>query len=199
MAVFAADTFTASDGTLLTSHTSNSGHTWVNAPSETATGAIVGYAVWDGGNNGVVYLDAVPASADYVVSCYGQVSSGNLGGPAGRISTSAQTFVAVKWNAVDNEWLLFEIVAGVFNPLGTSSGSNPATGLRSLALTFSGSDVTFTASGGASIGPVATAVSGAGRPGLNLDGNTSTAALSAFGATQADAAVSIAAYLSANQ
>ncbi len=197
MATFAYDTFTASDGTLLTSHVSNSGHNWFNAPSETATGAIVGIGAWDGGNNGVMYLDAAPASADYTVACYGQINSGNLGGPAGRISTAAQTFVASKWNSDDNEWLLFEIVAGVFTPLATVSGNAP-TVTRSLSLVFSGSDVTFTAGSGTT-GPIATSVSGAGRPGMNLDGNSSTSVLSNFSAIQADTSVPIAAYLSANQ
>ncbi len=183
MATFGSDTFTGTNGTLLTAHTSDSGHSWVVAPSETATGTLNSGTVWDGTNNGIMYLDVAPATADYSVSCtVATASSAVTGGPAGRISTSVQTFVFVMWNGSD--WVLGQIIAGSFSSLATYTGDDPSTP-RTVKLEFSGSNARVLIGGVERIAATAVGTSSAGRPGINLDGNANTSYLDNFIADQA--------------
>ncbi len=181
MATFGSDTFTGTNGTLLTAHASDSGHSWVVPPGQTTTGTLESGAVWDGGNNGIVYLDIAPASADYSVQTDCYAPSGILGGPAVRVATGANTCVSSEWNGTD--WVLFELVAGVFTSLGTYTGDAPST-LRTVTIEGSGTQVRLLIGGVERIAPVTTGVVAAGRPGMNLNGNTSANYLDNFVADQ---------------
>ena len=65
---FCNDNFTGADGTNLTAHTSDSGHTWTNTASFGGTILLDGSGGVFSSNAGEAYLiNATPASADYDV------------------------------------------------------------------------------------------------------------------------------------
>lgn len=174
---FANDTFTGSDGTLLTAHTSDSGHSWTLGTGSTGNGALSLNQLKDNAGNGpVLYSSAVPASADYDVEA--QVTgTSDVCGPAGRISTSANTLYFVIWVNGSSQWRLRKRVAGVESTVtsGTFSGADPDGVTRTVKLYMRGTTlrVYFDGSGTPSIDTTDSAISDAGRPGVAMSGRTS--------------------------
>lgn len=128
MTDFAEDTFTDSDGTLLTSHVGELGATWTVQPSVFTGSAQISNAnrlrPTAGADLRRFYSSGVPPAADYEVSANIVWLSGAVGfgymGVCGRMSTSADTSYTVRWAASLTAWQLFKMVAGTQTQLGSN-------------------------------------------------------------------------------
>lgn len=116
MPTFVSDTFTAANGTNITARTGEVGATW--------TAGFVAGAFLIQGNRaypsvaGSVYASGTPATAEYTVECdYTIVSATGSSGPAGRISTSANTYYYTYYDNAAGHWLLVKIVSGTITTL----------------------------------------------------------------------------------
>lgn len=118
MATFVSDTFTAANGTNITSRSGEVGATWTsNAPSA-GTFLIQSNRAYPSvvGN---VYASGTPATAEYTVECdYYIASATGSSGPAGRIAPGANTYYYAYHNSPTNEWLLVKNVTGTLTTLG---------------------------------------------------------------------------------
>jgi hypothetical protein len=125
-AQFLNDTFTEGGAnTVLSSHTPETGSTWVehgsyadNCTIDAGNDLIFGAA---GGDFCLYYNDASPASADYSVEGYVFVSAngGTYPGVAGRVATAANTMYRVYYDGADGRWELYKVVAGSSTSIGT--------------------------------------------------------------------------------
>lgn len=117
MATFVSDTFTAANGTNITSRTGAVGATWTSG-SPAATFLIQSNRAYPtvAGN---VYASGVPATAEYTVQCDYYIASGTgSSGPAGRINPGANTYYYTYYDHTASQWLLVRIVTGTLTTLG---------------------------------------------------------------------------------
>lgn len=110
------DTFTDTAGTLLQSHTGETGATWIKHPNFATGSAVIGDSgtrVRGNANASTIYYaSGVPGSADYDVEADLYVASlAHLGGIMGRLSTSASTYYLLDYEN-GSSWLLYSVVAG---------------------------------------------------------------------------------------
>jgi hypothetical protein len=130
-AQFVSDAFTETGGSpvILSSHTPDTGSTWVEHGSYTgdltvehANDRLVGGGV----ALGLYYNDAAPASADYTVQVdVIVINNGVAGYPgvAGRVNTGADTMYRAIYDQVAGNWVLDKQVAGANTVLGTFAQS----------------------------------------------------------------------------
>jgi len=115
MSQFCQDSFTDAAGTLLESHTGETGATWTkNSAFSTGSAAITAAGRLRGNAaNGVYYESGVPASADYDVEADFYVAS-NAGGAGiiGRSSTTAATYYYLDYIQSTGNWSLASLVNG---------------------------------------------------------------------------------------
>lgn len=139
MAVFVSDSFTDTAGTVLDSHTGETGASWTEHPSFSDGESVIS----DGnrlrpnvlGTNGPgYYASGVPDSAEYDVEADYRVVTVVAGSVqiAGRLSTSAQTEYLARYG--DGEWQLFKAVSGSFTLLGSFSQTISAGNTYNLKL-----------------------------------------------------------------
>jgi len=138
---FLTDSFTASDGTALESHTPDVGSTWTTQ-NDTGILHITTDQLWNSfGASDVGLNPATPASADYDVECIigaPNAGCGWFGGVAGRMVGFGQWYGA-GWDSSSSLWTLYLANSGL-GTLGTS-GSSPLTTTRDLLLHMSGSTI----------------------------------------------------------
>lgn len=116
MATFVSDTFTAANGTNVTSRSGAIGANWT-------TGSPAGTFLIQANHAyptvvGNIYASGVPASAEYTIECdYKIVSATGSSGPAGRISPGANTYYYTYYDHPSSQWLLLRNVSGVIDTL----------------------------------------------------------------------------------
>lgn len=116
MATFVSDTFTASNGTNVTSRSGEIGATW-SSGSPAGTFLIQNNRAYATGV-GNIYASGTPATAEYTVECdYYIASATGSGGPAGRIVPGANTYYYVYYDSAAGHWLLVRIVSGSITTL----------------------------------------------------------------------------------
>lgn len=175
---YANDTFTGTNGTLLSAHTSDSGHTWTKSGGgsniDIQTNEIRAAA---GNQFGMYYISATSTSADYSVQAtirepggYGNISPGI----AGRISTSATTGYYVAWGQTYGRWDLFsvtdEYTIATLGNWAVSSGNSgdPNTAPVVVKLEMIGSAIKVYFDGTQRISVTNTAWTAAGRAGVGI-------------------------------
>lgn len=171
-AATANDTFTDANGTLVTSHTSDSGHTWTVQTGSSGNGEIQNNKLEDqNGNAPCHYISATPASADYDVQI-DAAGTGDVGGPAGRCSTSARTNYHIQWNNGSNIWRLRKDVSGTTTVLVTDADNDPASATVTVKLSMSGSTLKLYTGGVEQTSTTDTDISAAGFGGVRHLGVT---------------------------
>jgi len=124
---FVVDTFIETSGNVvLSSHTGETGATWTLHSSYTGTLQVSDASdnvAQNTGASGIAcyYASGAPATSEYDVEydvMYSSLSSAALEGPAGRISTSANTMYFARYNPSLTRWELYKIVAGSATLLG---------------------------------------------------------------------------------
>lgn len=160
------DNFTDTNSTALSSHTSDSAHTW----TQNNGGTMIIYnnrcESSQSTSQGFYYSSYVPSSADYTVSA--DVMAAGSGVPvfvAGRCSTSAVTMYGCRWNG-STTWELTKWVSGTRTVIGSYAGDTPVDTLRSVELIMSGTTISFKIGGVERISVTDSSISAAGRPGI---------------------------------
>jgi len=179
------DNFTGSAAELST-HTSDSSHTWSNLSPATfainLTGSGTVYSVSTAGNFNVYVSSYTPPSADYTVKLTLDPKSdlNNASGVMGResgASISALNGYLGRYDQTDNEFQLFKCVAGSFTALGTDYAASLSAG-DTLELVMQGDQISVKVNGTTRIGPVTdTSITSAGTAALwmsNAVGTTTT-------------------------
>jgi hypothetical protein len=175
MSQFVHDTFTDADGTLLTSHTGETGATWARYPGYTTDATITSNRVRGNGaaDAEVHYASGVPASADYDVEAVVKVVSllaGDIPQFMARadhtVSAGSDTFYFVRYFNDGAEWFLGKAVGGAFTDLGSYSQSYSASDSTTARLELRGSSLSLLIDGTARISVTDAAISAAGRVAL---------------------------------
>lgn len=145
----APDAFTGTAGTLLQSHTGDSGTTWAKHQSSdsdavlTATGRLRKAGTL-ANSESLYYSSALLASANYTVSADVYVATSiptDDIGVAGRINSASNTFYFARYEQSGAQWTLFSVVNGTFAYLG-GAVQNLAVGSTSrLSLDMNGSTI----------------------------------------------------------
>lgn len=177
---FFTDTFTDTNGTLLTAHTSDSGVGWALGSGATQTGGaptLTGGRVYSTGTAGVWRAQTISPSADYTVTAlydFVAASGGENSGFCGRMDPAANTYYWARWNS--SGWSLFKTVAGTATQLGSTVADTFTSGSRTADLVMNGSTISLKVDGATIISVTDTAITGAGSPGLRPLNQTSTTA-----------------------
>lgn len=127
MTAFLTDSFTDTNGTVITSHTGELGATWTALTGSALAPTIQSNAVDPGTGsslNAFYYASGTPLSANYTVTSDVVFNGGSAaipGGPGGRMSTGAQTgYFALLYNlatAPFDKFALFKYVAGTLTKI----------------------------------------------------------------------------------
>lgn len=169
------DGFAGTNATLLTSHATDQGHSWINYPPAYTGNAQLngsGSVVTTNSNEDRLYVNVTPLSADYSVFATVQ-STGYSAGVIGRQSSSADTcYVANYLGGGANEWRITKYVAGVATNIGSYPGDAPTTS-RNIELRMTGSLIELYIGGVQRISVTDTSISAAGFPGIDI-GDTGT-------------------------
>jgi len=177
---FATDSFTDSAGTLITAHTSDSGHSWTLHP---ATGASSNSQISNANRfrNGsstkiiVAYINSAPASADYDVQAglVYKTDQNQVVSVLGRIDTAVDTWIRFGHftNSVSHKWQVQESVNGTAVQIGSDSNQTLTVDQEYTAkLSIRGPTVNVSVDGAAVCGsPITTSVTGAGRAGIHFN------------------------------
>lgn len=173
MTVFASDTFTDSDGTLLQNHTPTVGGSWTKLVGGTGADIeIYSNRATPSGDGVVYYNGGTPASAEYDVTLTikNAGSSNYTIGQYGRLSPAAETGY-LAW-VVSSAYYLYRAVAGVFTELGIWATAPAANDVVKLEIR----DATkrLFVNGTQRISSGDNAVTAAGKAGLRCYGTSST-------------------------
>ena len=169
MAQFASDSFSGTDGTLLSTYSAN----WVKHSSSGA-GTLLIYSDRarknEGGDEALYYHSGTPGGADYSVTSLIACVSSASGNPGvcGRINTAANTFYMARYDTASGGWQLFKRVTGTFTQLGSTSTQTFASGSKEIKLKMVGSAIELFKEGGgsATISATDSAITAAGKAGL---------------------------------
>lgn len=170
MATFVSDSFTDTSGTALSSHTGETGATWVKHASYSTTLVIsnANRVRTDGTASTITYYaSGTPASADYKVGMtLRQLTGAGHLGVAGRINTAANTMYRARYDGGANQFHLQSAVAGTFVLLGTFNHDMIDAEERLLELVMDGDQISLQFDGVAQVGPLTnTAITAAGLAG----------------------------------
>jgi hypothetical protein len=177
-APLAWDTFTGSNGTLLTAHKSNDGGTWTQHPSYSSGDARLNALnqVVSNSSSAAVFLHSlVHPSSDYSVSVdVTRGASGGFPGVCARYDSSVDTGYYAYVSFVANDIVLAKRVSGTFTDLGDSGTLSWSVGAtKRLTLSVASSSLSLYLDGVLQIGPVTdTAISAVGRAGLYTSGTS---------------------------
>jgi hypothetical protein len=166
---FASDAFTDTAGTTLGGHDANWSLVTSYAISCKTNGASAYITAF--GNSAYRYA-ATPPSADYSVSTDVVIQSGSgpiLGGPCGRVSSSAATFYHAQYNLSAGAWRLWKSVSGTFTQLGSDVTQSLTVGQAySLKLEMIGTAIKLYVDGVLKISATDSSIAAAGFPGLRI-------------------------------
>lgn len=122
---FLVDNFVDPNATVISAHTSDSGHTWTRHPSYTlvqqwiATNRLRGDA---NTNQGMYYSSAIPAGPEYDLAfqlrCLTLITN-DLTGVGWRIDPAVETGYVLTWYRGSNAWTINKYVATVLTAIGT--------------------------------------------------------------------------------
>ena len=121
-----SDSFTGTNGTLLTAHTGEIGATWTN-PSGNSN-MVIGTqnrVYRNASGYSIVYASPTPSSADYSVEAdlyYKGAFAANAAGVIGRFNTSNTSFYMARWEN-DNTWNIVKWSSGAPTWLATSASA----------------------------------------------------------------------------
>jgi lysophospholipase L1-like esterase len=180
---FATDTFTDTAGTLLESHSADSGAAWVKQ-SGYSSGSMVISAAPDANQaraattaDNLYRCTAAPAIADYSVQADFAVLSAPSDGNFGlilRASASAQTFYWFLFAVPLGQWCIYKMVGGTASALATASGTVAAGVTYTLKASAVGATLTFTVNGATVATAADSSITAAGYGGIYLyDAGTS--------------------------
>ncbi|HSZ56643.1 MAG TPA: SGNH/GDSL hydrolase family protein [Tepidisphaeraceae bacterium] len=114
--MFTSDSFTDTAGTLLETHTGETGAAWTRNPAfSSGSAAITAAGRLRGNSSGfaLYYSSGVPASADYDVEADLFIASASdTTGLLGRQSTSAATYYLFDYEFATGQWRLYTVVNG---------------------------------------------------------------------------------------
>jgi lysophospholipase L1-like esterase len=150
---FLDDTFTDTDGVLITAHTPDSGLAYYSQPAFTASPhcSIAANRLAGTSASGVYQNYQTPRfGANYYVEAkldFLSTISGDNVGVIARASPSAQTFYAARWGQSTSSFGLFKSVAGVLTQLGSNSVATFTSGSRVMRLTCQGSTISLSVDG----------------------------------------------------
>ena len=170
-ATFLNDTFTDTNGTAITAHTSEVGGTWSAQPgnSPATPSLITGNRLYSTSGAGI-YRNSSPApSADYYVEAvfdFLTTVSGDNVGIMGRAQAAANTYYTVRWSATSGNFSVFKIVAGAATQLGSSYVTTFTSGSKTVRLTMVGSSISASIDGVVQISATDTAITTAGFAGV---------------------------------
>lgn len=172
--VLASDNFTDSNGTVLSSHTSDSGHSWTQHPSSVQTTVINSNKIAASTlplTLSLYYSSAVPPSADYSVQADLTFVGGTFGniraGVAGRLDTSANTCYCAQYiGSTTNAYRLIKIVAGTTTSLGTYVITPAAGETHTIKLEMIGTTINMYVDGTLRIAATDSAITATGRAGV---------------------------------
>ena len=184
MTVFVSDTFTDTDGTLLTAHTGETGATWTSLKGTAEE--IQSNALTPNGNDGVCYASGSPASAEYDVEYVitGTTAAGYALGGLGRLDTGVSTGTYyLAWHT-SATFTLYKVIANAFTSLGTSSSPAPVGG-DAIKLEIRDAAKKLFVNGSEKISSADNAITGAGKAGVRSYGNVTTVGIDTFVATDA--------------
>jgi hypothetical protein len=166
-----SDNFAGTPGTTLPAYDSN----YTLIPTYTTPGKTNGSAVYPSvfGNAGYYYAGVTPPSADYSVAMDVVIMSGSgplLGGPCGRVSSSAATMYHGQYNSSVGAWRLWRQVGGTFTQLGSDVSDALGPGTYNCKLQMVGTTISLYVKGGSSpiISVTDLLISGAGFIGLRI-------------------------------
>lgn len=178
------DQFTAADGTVLSSHTADSGDTWTQHSAAATTAVITSNRIRPNTSASAIYYSSdVPASADYVVEAQVRVVT-NVGGQSigidARLSTGADTtyqLLGLGFGGSRVDWYLTKrvagtqtILAGPWQDNGMSAGTD-----RTIQLKVEQNSIAGIIQGVSRLDVGAdSAITAAGRAGVVLNGGTSS-------------------------
>jgi hypothetical protein len=170
---FVSDTLADTNGTLLTTHSPQTGGPWY---AESGNFTIYGNQAYNSGSYAYLYANATPPTANYTVESdfyVASVASEIL--ITGRMNTSAQTFYAFGYYAPGTEWILYKVVANAWTTLGIYSQTlTPGNTYHGL-LTINGSSISASVGGTQVIAPVTdTGISATGKAGVYGDVSTTS-------------------------
>lgn len=167
---FMADTFTDTDSTAIVDHTGETAATWTIQAQHPLSNYIItsNRLRTSDGVTGCVYASGIPVSADYsVTALVYQAGSSILGmGPAGRISTSANTMYAARYVSASGEWQLLRMVSGTASVLGQFAATTSNTVTYTVKLEMVGSSIKVYLNGSEIISVTDTQIPSAGRAGV---------------------------------
>jgi hypothetical protein len=167
------DTFTDTNGTLLTSHTPDSGGSWAYHASYGTSSAVISAANRVRNNGSVTtlaYHSQAPSSADYDVEidvvpfAYTTQSLG----VCGRIDTASDTFYRARYDGNIDTWKLEKVVSGT--PTGLGTYGTAISGTQRLRLRMTGSSISLWVAGVQQITATDSSITAAGRTGIYISG-----------------------------
>lgn len=125
--VFATDTMTGTDATLLTAHTADTGGAWTKHTLYSVAGELQTnrYRCTTGGT-ACCYIAATPATANYDAAATLVLATDNdssATGVAGRIDTAANTMYFARYNTLGNVYEVGKLITGSLTLLGTVAGT----------------------------------------------------------------------------
>jgi hypothetical protein len=176
---FVSDTFTDTSGTLLASHTGETGATWTTHPNYADNGQIssANRARPVDGNlpTAMYYASGTPAGAEYNVSLGAvTVVAQGLGsvGPTARVATAAQTFYVARYVADNGTRDIVKFVAGAATTLGSFAGTREAAGVTTvIRLECKNATKKLFSDGVERVSSTDNAITAAGKAGLWLEGD----------------------------
>lgn len=178
MATFLNDTFTDTDGTLLSAHTGELGATWTIHPTQTTTIQVVSNRVRSSSTSATVawyYASGTPATADYDVEVVVYVASStaefSLGG---RLDTVAGTQYEMQAQGTSSVYRLRRVINGTSTTIGSAANTFvPGTSVT-MKLEMRGDQISAYADGVRIIGPITdTNITAVGKAGLRFYGSFS--------------------------
>lgn len=173
---FLFDTFTDTDGTLITAHTGEIGATWTvqNGYAPATAPTIASNGLYAPVVPAAYYASGVPASANYCVESvlnFRSSVASDTTGPAGRITIGANTMYFCRYNVAAGGWQLQKLVTGTITQLGsTVTEAFPTGQIRTLGLLMVGDTITMRLDGADILVRTDSAITDAGRAGFRIAG-----------------------------
>lgn len=163
--------FTATDGTVLTDYTSDSGHTFSNL---SGSGAIASNRLYGVSNPSRFVSDWVPATADYDVTGVGRrvTATSATFYVMGRVVDVSNRYYA-GWNG--SAWIIGKVASGSTSTIGTGTTIVPTVGQDyTLKLEMRGDQLKLYVDGVQDVSVTDASLTAKGSAGMSLGGSTST-------------------------
>lgn len=151
--VFLNDTFTDVDATIITSHSPETGGSWVvqNGFAPASPSYINSNRVVCATTSGIYYNNSTPNNANYyvegVIDFLTDLATDNIGIMARSQGSSASTYYFVRWSKAAGSWGLFKRVAGVITAIGVTTADTFLSGSRTVRIDCNGTTISASVDG----------------------------------------------------